>query len=314
MTIRSFGRLADQQEVQEIKIRRGELSANILTYGAVLRRLRFEGRDVAVGFDSIEDYLHHAPELGAIIGPDGPKLQRANEAGGKRSEATSFARHLWTLDEASADSVQLSLNIPSQHVPHTGFLEISCRYTITPNNTLQIELEGACEHEVVFNPRFHGVFNLNPDNELSAHEISIPACGYTSLSSGRVPFIQISDVAGTPYDLRDIHKMRPHRATQLNANYYMRLNRLQVPELSAVVHEETTGTKMEVWSTEPGLFYEEGREVFEGSKGNALSRCTRQGFSIEPQGWPEGTEKHDFSNVILRPGEIYKQRTEFRFS
>lgn len=311
MVLRKFGHLANKQEVQEIILRRGQLTASVLTYGAAIRSLTFEGREIALGFDSIEDYLRYAPDLGAIMSTE----EDPDQSPTKMQSWNNWPDlHLWTLEEAAADRVRLSLSVPIGAADKGERAELICQYILMPNNTLRIELEGHSDKEAYFNPRFHGVFNLSPTQELATHCVSIPASGYSSPVSGKAAWLQITDVEGTQYDLRNAHRMSSDAGCPLDVTYYMRLNRLTVPELSAVVQEDTTGTKMEVWSTEPGLVYREGLNVRSGSHCRHPNQPARQGFSIEPQGWPRATEKHEFSNVILKPGEVYKQRTEFRFS
>ena len=68
--VRSFGTLADGDEIHEVSIADGDLSASILTLGARVRDLRLAGIDhpLVLGFDSVEAYLAHGPYFGAICG------------------------------------------------------------------------------------------------------------------------------------------------------------------------------------------------------------------------------------------------------
>ncbi|MCY4180721.1 MAG: hypothetical protein OXD48_10720 [Litoreibacter sp.] len=38
------------------------------------------------------------------------------------------------------------------------------------------------------------------------------------------------------------------------------------------------------------------------------------GVALEPQIWPDAVNHTDFPNAILRPGEVYRQHTQFAFS
>ena len=56
-------------EVYLFKMDNGKgLSAEIITYGGILRTLTFDGVDVVLGRDSLEEYMDNAGCLGALIG------------------------------------------------------------------------------------------------------------------------------------------------------------------------------------------------------------------------------------------------------
>ena len=68
---RPFGTMPDGTQVEEITLRSGGLTAGILTYGGAVRTLTVPGRsgaavDVALGFDSLEDYRRQGRALAAI--------------------------------------------------------------------------------------------------------------------------------------------------------------------------------------------------------------------------------------------------------
>jgi len=65
-----FGHLPDGRAVEAVRIGKGALRAEILTYGAVVRDLRFDGhgRPLVLGLNSMEDYLAHSRNFGASPG------------------------------------------------------------------------------------------------------------------------------------------------------------------------------------------------------------------------------------------------------
>jgi aldose 1-epimerase len=75
-----------------------------------------------------------------------------------------------------------------------------------------------------------------------------------------------------------------------------------------------SGVEMEVWTTEPGLHFFTGqfpdRDV-PGLDGILYRRFA--GFCLEPQVWPDSPNRHYFPQAILRPGELYRQSSEYRF-
>ena len=48
----------------------GDLSAKVITFGAVIRDVRLAGvaHPLVLGFDDLDGYLHHSPYFGAVVG------------------------------------------------------------------------------------------------------------------------------------------------------------------------------------------------------------------------------------------------------
>jgi aldose 1-epimerase len=71
---------------------------------------------------------------------------------------------------------------------------------------------------------------------------------------------------------------------------------------------------MEVWTTEPGLQFYDG--VHAGCAVPGLGGVlypAHPGLCLEPQIWPDAPNRPYFPQAVLRPGEVYKQTTEYRF-
>ena len=65
-----FGRTEEGETVQRFSIEGGGLSANIMTWGATLQNLEFEGHGapLVLGYERFEDYPAFSPYLGATAG------------------------------------------------------------------------------------------------------------------------------------------------------------------------------------------------------------------------------------------------------
>ena len=72
---------------------------------------------------------------------------------------------------------------------------------------------------------------------------------------------------------------------------------------------------MEVWTTEPGLQFYSGNFLDGSDKGKSGKPYNfRSGFCLEAQHFPDSPNHKDFPPVVLRPGEVYKQKTVYKFS
>ena len=77
-----FGTLEDGRRIDALTL--GEphgLQAEVLTYGAILRRLSFpvrgQRRNLILGFDRLEDYVRDRAYVGALVGRFGNRIANA---------------------------------------------------------------------------------------------------------------------------------------------------------------------------------------------------------------------------------------------
>ncbi len=83
---------------------------------------------------------------------------------------------------------------------------------------------------------------------------------------------------------------------------------------AASVYDSTSGRFLEVFTDQPGLQFYSGN-FLEGIKGkNGITYKSKTGFCLEAQHFPDSPNKPEFPSTVLRPGEIYKQTTIYKFS
>ena len=72
---------------------------------------------------------------------------------------------------------------------------------------------------------------------------------------------------------------------------------------------------MDIRTTEPGLQVYDGAPLdvpVPGLDGRRMG--AHAGMALEPQDWPDAIHHPAFPQAILRPGETYRQHTQFVFS
>ena len=76
----------------------------------------------------------------------------------------------------------------------------------------------------------------------------------------------------------------------------------------------TSGRTMEICTTEPGLQLYTGN-LLDGTIRGPSGRLYRQsdGFCLEPHHYPDSPNKPAFPSAVLRPGEVYRSTTVYRF-
>lgn len=87
------------------------------------------------------------------------------------------------------------------------------------------------------------------------------------------------------------------------------------PVFAARVREPGTGRVMEVYTTEPGVQLYSGNFLdgtITGKQGHVYKQ--RFGFCLETQHFPDSPNHPDFPSTILKPGQVYRSRTIYKFS
>ncbi|WP_310618687.1 aldose epimerase family protein [Flexibacterium corallicola] len=296
MNIRRFGQLQNGEEVKEVTLHQGYLSMRILTLGAIIRDLTFAGRPLVLGFDSLDAYLSYESCYGLVGGRNSGRL------GGDR---------VWSIESVSANSMSLSIDIALHNGPEVNYVEATCNISLSPNNSVKLEIVGRSTGSRCFHPYQHVYFNLSDKADIGSHQIMIPASSYFPVGEDNLPTGEIRDVNETPYSFQEMREMDVDNGKAVDFSYCLRMFPLRRPHLCAVVEEPSSMTKMEVWSTEPSLHFYDGAKLnipIEGHNGRTYG--AKAGFCLEPQSWPDISTG---AETLFNAGH-YRHITEYRFS
>jgi aldose 1-epimerase len=330
-------------------VNKNGVTVKCIEYGAIITEIHVPDKngkftDVALGFDKLDDYLAGHPYFGANAGRCANRIANAKFSldgkeytitkpgdgphtlhGGK----TGFDKKYWKgepMQTAAGPSVKFSYTSPDGEEGYPGRLAAVVSYTLTENNELVIEFRATTDKTTICNLAHHSYFNLAGHNsgDVKGHEVTIAAKTYTPGDDTLIPTGKIEPVAGTPFDFTkpkligtDLEKAGG-KPVGFDLNYVLDKGNSAKPEPAAKVLEPKSGRVLEVFTTEPGLQFYTGN-FLDGSntgKGGAVYK-QYNGFCLEAQKFPDSINKpewKDKSNVILKPGETYKQTTIYQFS
>ena len=330
---RSFGALPDGREIEAVTITAGIMSADILSYGAVLRELRLKGVDhtLVLGFNSIADYVGHSRSHGITAGRyanriaegrfrlDGQTYQLEKNFLGRHhlhGGSVGFGTRPWTVEAISDASVSLALHSPDGEGGYPGALAVRCRFEIIPPATLQIVYEAETSAPTILNLAHHSYFNLDGSPDILKHSLQIPADNYLPVDSTLIPTGEIASVADTPFDFRQGRRIREANIepTLYDHNYCLAREPFSAPVFHAALAGES-GIGMIIQSTEPGLQFYDGATLDVPVPGlDGRTYGPHAGLCLEPQRWPDSPNRPEFTDATLRPGETYRQVTQLEFS
>ena len=331
----AFGRCADGTSVERVDLVGEGLAASLLTYGAVIQDLIIAApdgpRSVVLGFDGLADYVAHSPYMGCIAGRFANRIRdgrfplddrtyqlslngngRTHLHGGWRG----FGQRVWQLESAAADSVRLSLVSPDGEEGYPGCVRVSCTYRIAAPMQLSIELEATTDAPTIVNLAAHSYFNLAGHGDARDHSLAIDAGAYLPDDSDLIPTGELRAVAGTEFDFRSLRRIRiGDPPVRYDYNFVIASTPSDTPRRMARLEAPDGSVALEVWSTEPGVQFYDGGQIavpVPGRGGRHYGPFS--GVCLEPQRYPDAPNHAGFTNTVLRPGETYRQITEYRFS
>ena len=199
-------------------------------------------------------------------------------------------------------------------------------YTLNNDNELLIDYKGTTNKKTIVNMTSHGFFSLagiaNPTPSAMDIICQINADFYLPIDDTSIPTGEILKVEGTPFDFRDPQAVgkdidADHEQIKNGAGYdhcYV-LNKREPGELSfaAKITEPKSGRTMEVYTTEPGVqFYSDNwADGYKGQHGATFGR--RSALCFEAQHFPDSPNHPYFPSVVLKPGQVYTQKTIYKF-
>jgi len=342
-----FGVTSDGQTVNRYTLTNDKgVSADIITYGATLIRLRVpdkEGHlgDVVLGFDNIKKYEDQSPYFGAIIGRVANRIANGifyidhrrycvpinNGPNHLHGGFRGYDKRVWTADAAmTADgpSLRLSLVDPDGAEGYPGQVNVTVIYSVTGDNALKIQYYATADKATPINLTNHTYFNLKDagSSSIGEHVLKIFATHYTPVDSTLIPTGEIAPVKGTPLDFTSPKPMGRDllavggSPVGFDHNFCLdHPNNVLSEAEAAEVYEPVTGRGMQVWTTQPGIQFYSGNFLdgsVTGKKG--VTYAQHNAFCLETQHYPDSVNHDNFSAVVLHPGDVYREITEYRFS
>lgn len=341
ITSKYYGRTASGEEIyQYILENAGGMRVCVIEYGCAVTELWVHDksgglRDVVLGYNTIEDYENGGASLGAFIGRYANRIERAEfELDGKtyRLKPNDGPNHLHGTFQKTAfkgsivdGSLLLKASSPDGDDGFPGNMDITVKYTLTEENTLVMEYTARTDAPTIVNLTNHSYFNLEGHGSGSMLDctLRLNASTFTEGNAETCPTGRILPVAGTPMDFtaakpigRDIRAdYEQLRLCQGYDHNFILDKAAGELGLAAEAHSDKTGITMTVYTTQPAM------QLYTG---NFLSNDTRpgkmggiyaqyQGFCLETQHYPCTPSHPEFPSVTLRPGEIYRETTSFRF-
>lgn len=300
------------------------LSATVLTLGGILQKFVYNGIDVTLGYETLEEYLVNGGHFGALIGRVANRIANAELTVGGTSYQLSvnrgkhqihggfegFGKKLWNA-AVEDDKLKLTLFSPHMEEGFPGNLQVEVIYSLDDQNGLCIDYRAVSDADTAVNMTNHAYFNLNGGGDVLAHTLQLSADAYTPTDAEGIPTGEITPVAGTALDFRTAKALGADIAEApfgcydnnfcLNGSGLRKVGILKGDTLSMEVATTTEG--MQIYCADfkayrPGKY----GAVYHGP-------CF---VCLEAQGYPDAMHHSNFPSVLLNAGEEYRQTTIYR--
>ena len=318
----------------------------VTNYGGSLVAIMVPDKDgqvanVIQGHDNIQDAINSPePFLSTLVGRYGNRIAKGkftlegkeyslsinNGPNHLHGGPTGFHARVWDAEQLSENSLKLHYLSADGEEGFPGNLNMTVVYTFTDDNELVIDYTGTTDKTTVVNMTNHGFFSLtgiaNPTPTIEDLECEINADYYVPIDDTSIPTGEIESVKGTPFNFTTPHAVgeridADHIQTKRGAGYdhCFVLNKKQPGELTfaARVVEPKSGRMMEVYTTEPGVqvYTDNWADGYKGQHGATFPR--RSAICFEAQHFPDSPNHPYFPSVVLKPGEVYTQKTIYKF-
>jgi aldose 1-epimerase len=236
-----------------------------------------------------------------------------------------FDARPWEVERLGEGAARLRLVSPDGDQGFPGRLEVTATYRIDEGPALRIDFEARCDAPTVLNLTNHSYFNLAGAAAPSVcdHRLRLFASRIAEVDEAGIPTGAMAPVAGTPFDFLEertigerIDAARPHVTGCPGYNHSWLIDGAagRALRLAARLSEPGSGRTLEVLTTEPTIHvytanHFDGSDL--GAAGAPLARHSCVAF--ETQHLPDSPNRPQFPSTVLRPGEVFRSTTIFRF-
>jgi len=324
------------------------VSARILNMGGIIANLwvkdkNGETTDVVCGYDCVEGYLTSGGYQGALIGRVGNRIAEGkftldgvsyqlytnNGQNHLHGGKSGFNKKIWTVAEAGTDkepALVLSCLSPDGEESYPGTLTTTVIYTLTAKGGLSIRYLAMTDKATILNLTNHTYFNLSgyQNGDIGTHHLWLDAEAINEVNSALVPTGTILSVDGTPYDFRKGMNVQEGfdadhpmiRAFGGYDNNFIFAKYDGTMKLRATLTHPASGRKMNMYTDQPCVQVYTANMInpadhpFKGG----VAQSKHCGMCLETQAMPDSINHPNFTNVVLRPSEVYDHTTIYEFS
>jgi len=328
-----------------ITLRHGDMIVRLLPFGATVTQIEVPDRrgrsgNVLLGFATPAEFRakNGTVSFGATIGRyagrianarftlDGEIVRLVADSGPHALHGggpAKFDTQEWTVAARDARSVTFALDSPDGFQGFPGRLTVQVRYRLIGGNALRIDYQARTTRPTALNLTNHAYFNLAGEGSGSVRHqrLRLAAARYVETDATGIPTGRLPSVAGTSLDLRrpsplgqgiDDHSPLIGPRGYNHAWPFDKAPGVLAPV--AWLTDPASGRTLTVETTEPSIQVYSGGYIAGTDRGpSGRIMHAFDGVALETQHLPDSVNHPSFPTTVLRPGEVFRSTTIWRF-
>lgn len=312
----------------------------LTNWGASWISAYFPGTDqysgnMLLGYATPEGYITDPFYMGATIGRFANRIGNARFTIGTRDyplEAnegphsnhggfSGFHHKVWNM-EFPGNGVVFTLDSRDGEGGYPGNLHVEVFYHLDEENTLTIQYRATTDRATYLNLTNHAYFNLSGSNDILNHRLQINAGKILETSPDYIPTGHFIPVEGSPFNFSSSQLLGKHifdENQQLiwnrGYNHCFAVNKGNPEIPAAILWEEASGRKMELFTSYPGLLLYTGNYLDSPEQGTGMKAFKPySGLALEAQYFPDTPHHPHFPSCLLSEDSLYDHFIRFKFT
>jgi aldose 1-epimerase len=339
-SVEPFGTSRGGKKVEKVTLTNDAgMILSYIDYGATITAIEVPDRrgdlaNVMLNLPDLAAYettrKRHAAIIGRYAGRiaqarftlDGKVIQLPDNGKGLalHSDPDGFDKRVWRRQDFTAEDSLGSvfhMECPEGDQGYPGRLAVEVTYRLMKARTVfRIEYRARTDTPTVINLTNHGFFNLAGAGTrgVDSHVLKIAADRLIETDERIVPTGRLPPIGGA-YDFREpanlgdrLEALSP--APGFDTGYVFSRWTGRLAKV-VTLDEPLSGRRMEISTTQPCLQFFSGNN-FDGSEANSYQR--HDGLAFETQHLPDSPNHPNFPSTELRPGQVFRSVTSYRFS
>ncbi|MGQ0483725.1 MAG: aldose epimerase family protein [Hyphomicrobiales bacterium] len=304
-----------------LELKSHSLRATFSPLGARLVSLFVGDTDVVAGGGTDAEFVAGDWTAGAVCGRvagrirqarfslDGRMVHLAPSEGENQLHGgpVNFGNTVWE-HETGKNAVIFRKHSPDGDQGFPGAVDATASYALD-GHVLSLELTAVTTRPTVVNLTNHAYWNLAGHGSGLDQIAAIDAHSFLPLDEFKLPTGEVRKVDGSRWDFR-----KPRRVAEAYDNAFILNGRRGEMKRALRLGDPASGRAMELHCTECCLQIYTADHWGPAMPGRHGPLMRHGAIALEAQNFPGAPNHANFPSAILRPGEVYRHRIEWRFS
>jgi aldose 1-epimerase len=291
-------------------------------------------RDVALGYDTLNEYLNDTRCFGATVGRYANRIAKGqftlngvtyhlpinNGPNTLHGGPQSFRKRVFD-SEMHDDSVTFTINSPDLDCGFPGNFTLKVHVTFNDGD-LRMNYEYVCDKDCPVNITNHNYFNLNGHGHgnILNHYLVIHSDKYCKADDNVLALAPTVSVENTPFDFRVHHKISTgilsnnDEIIRAGGGYDHCFELSDKKNPAAIAKGDESGIVLNVSTDMPAIQFYTGNSIGHCRGKNGAFYNNYDGFALECQQFPNAVNEPSFPNAVIKSGQLTHAFISYSFT